>query len=157
MTDHSAVHVTLKVRHLERLLRKAHEDHRKSETRTGAQDANWERWYAQYIINRLAVEDSSDESFDPGSTSNSIAESGEILPPGAMLKVRDLERLLREAYENHQKSETQNGAQDANWERWYAQYIIDRLAVEDSADKLFDLGSTSNLITESDDVLLLDR
>ncbi len=70
-----------------------------------------------------------------------------------MLGVRDLEWLLRDAYENHQKSETRTGAKDTNWERSYAQYIIGRLAVEDSSGELFDAGSTSNLITESSDIL----
>ncbi len=81
MTDHSAVRVTLEVRDLERLLREAYENHHKSGTRKVNKDANWERWYAQYIINRLTVEDSSGEPFDPGSMSNLITESGEILPP----------------------------------------------------------------------------
>jgi hypothetical protein len=81
MTDHTAVRVRLKVRDLERLLREAYESHHKSETRTDVKDANWERWYAQYVINRLALEDSSGEPFDPGSTSNLITESGDILPP----------------------------------------------------------------------------
>jgi hypothetical protein len=44
MTDHPAVRVKLKVRDLERLLREAHENHHKSETRTDVKDANWERW-----------------------------------------------------------------------------------------------------------------
>jgi hypothetical protein len=35
---------------------------------------------------------------------------------GVMLRVRDLERLLRDAYANHQKSETRTGAKDT-WER----------------------------------------
>lgn len=70
-----------------------------------------------------------------------------------MLEVHDLERLLRDAYENHQKSETRTGAKDTNWERSYARYIINQLAVEDSSGELFDAGSTSNLITESGDIL----
>lgn len=80
MTDHSAVRITLRVHDLERLLREAYENHQKSEG-NGAKDANWERWYTQYIINRLAVEDSSAELFDPGSTSTLISESGAIVPP----------------------------------------------------------------------------
>jgi hypothetical protein len=40
-----------------------------------------------------------------------------------MLGVRDLERLPRDACENHQKSETRSEANDTNWERSYAQYI----------------------------------
>lgn len=81
MTDHSAARITLRVRDLERLLREAYENHQKSEVENGAKDANWERWYTQYIINRLAVDDSSAELFDPGSTSNLISESGAIVPP----------------------------------------------------------------------------
>jgi hypothetical protein len=80
MTDHSALRVKLGVCDLERLLRDAHENHQKFETRTGAKDTNWERSYAQYIISRLAAEDASGEVFDPGSTSDLITESGEILP-----------------------------------------------------------------------------
>jgi hypothetical protein len=80
MTDYSAVRVMLGVRDLERLLRDAYANHQKSETRTGAQYTNWERWFAEYIISRLVVEDSSGELFDAGSTSNLITESGDILP-----------------------------------------------------------------------------
>ena len=69
-----------------------------------------------------------------------------------MLRVRDLERLLRDAYANHQKSETRPGPKDT-WERWFAEYIISRLVFEDSSGELFDAGSTSNLITESGDIL----
>jgi hypothetical protein len=81
MTNHDAVRVMLRVFELERLLREAHEKYQEYEMRTGGKDPNWERWYAQYVINRLAAKDLSDEIFDPGSTSDSIIESGEILPP----------------------------------------------------------------------------
>jgi len=96
MTDHSAVRVMLGVRDLERLLRDAYENHQKSETRTGVKDANWERSYAQYIINRLAVADSSDELLDPGSTSNLITESDNILLPNH--GTRTACRLIRSVF-----------------------------------------------------------
>jgi hypothetical protein len=80
MANHSAVRVMLGVSDLERLLREAYENLGEYETRTGVRDANWERWYAEFIITRLAAQNVSDEPFDPGSTSNLSTESGEILP-----------------------------------------------------------------------------
>jgi hypothetical protein len=81
MANHSAVRVMLRVFDLERLLREADESHRQYQTRTGSKDGSWEHWFAQYIINRLAAKDLSCELFDPGSTSNQITESGDIVPP----------------------------------------------------------------------------
>ena len=80
MANHSTVRVILGVFDLERLLREAYENHHEYETRTRVKDANWERWYAEFIISRLAAKDGIRTNQFRVALSNLITESGEILP-----------------------------------------------------------------------------
>ena len=48
--------------------------------------------------------------------------------PATYATARDLELALRRAEEAHGRYEQETGQPDADWPRWYAQYMVDEQA-----------------------------